>query len=75
MRDIIYMIRINRREGIEMFKQFIAGKSALRDRSLFIPGVGTEEKRKHCKFFIYPTSTLVKIMFTQPMCYCTSYNN
>jgi hypothetical protein len=29
MRDIIYMIRINRREGIEMFKQFIAGKSAL----------------------------------------------
>jgi hypothetical protein len=31
-----------------------------------------KRSEKHCKFFIYPTLTLVKIMFTQPMCYCTS---
>jgi ABC-type phosphate transport system ATPase subunit len=30
-----------------------------------------EAKSLYCKFFIYPTSTLVKIMFTQPICYCT----
>jgi hypothetical protein len=27
-----------------------------------------KRNEKHCNFFIYPTSTLVKIIFTQPMC-------
>jgi hypothetical protein len=35
-------------------------------------GLVPKRSEKHCKFFIYPTLTLVKIMFTQPMCYCTS---